>query len=158
VSLSPYDRAVGELTARGFSRDRAEAAVREQLRLSPIPDPDASRKDSILEKAEQIEIRKRFIVCGFTVYNLSQARAAKQTPGLPDLWLMHPARALALWWESKRQLGGTFSQAQRDFAAASLGCGINYGAGDRYDAERWLIDHELADITDGSFFPRPRQK
>jgi hypothetical protein len=154
VSLSPYDVAVSELTARGFARDRAEAAVRRQLpQLAPVPDPAATRRDLILEKAEQAEILKRFRACRFKAYTLSQPRASKQTPGLPDVYLMHLERPLALWWESKRQIGGAFSEAQLEFAAGCDRCAVLRGAGDRYAAEAWLVAHRLADVINDTFYP-----
>jgi hypothetical protein len=42
---------------------------------------------------------------------------------------------------------------QLAFAEGCLECGVGYGCGDRYDAERWLVLHDLAEIVDGSFYP-----
>lgn len=157
MSLTPFDLSVAAMLAQGIPRDKAERAAREQLHLTPAPDPDATRRDRVLEKAEQAEVVSRFRVCGFDAFILSQARATKQTPGLPDLWLMNPARHVALWWEAKRQVGGRFSQAQLDFAAASTRCGILCGAGDRFAAQDWLVTHGLAEIVDGQFIPVSRK-
>jgi hypothetical protein len=153
TAISDFDLKLAGMVAQGIPRDKAAAA----LRANGIGTPAAiapTRDAGVLEKAEQAEVVKRFRVCGFKVYSLSQARASKQTPGLPDLWLMNPARALGLWWETKRQKGGRFSDAQLEFAAACEYCRVNYAAGDRYDAERWLIENNLADIVGGSFTPR----
>jgi hypothetical protein len=95
--------------------ERVEEIARKECGLSAlIAEPVVSPRDaSIAEKAEQSEIVKRFKgIGGFAVYNLSQSRASKQTPGLPDLWCMHTRYAFAFWWESKRQVGGEFSDAQ----------------------------------------------
>lgn len=156
MSILSYQEMVDGLVAQRVPRDQAEARARE-LCGTPAPDPatlaQAHRDAAALEKTEQVEVRKRFVACGFGVYNLSQARAAKQTPGLPDLWLVHRALPIALWWETKRQVGGVHSPAQRGFAAECDRCGVNHGTGDRYDAERWLIEHELAGVVAGVFEP-----
>lgn len=152
---TPYEAMVSELVAMRIPREKAEAAARKQLGVTPAPDPELLRDASILEKKEQTEIRNRFIVCGFKVYNLSQSRAAKQTPGLPDLWLTHRTLAIGMWWESKRQVGGRFSTEQLDFQAECKRCGVGYGAGDRYDAERYLISIGRAEFIGGAFEPIP---
>lgn len=142
---------------------RAEAERRLQLRARgvssfgepapPAPDPEElariERQASIDEKSEQLEIVKRFRVCGFVVYNLSQSRASKQTPGLADLYAVHRDRPLALWWESKRQVGGKYSDAQREFKAHNDRCGVLCLGGDRYDVERFLVERKLAYIGAG---------
>jgi hypothetical protein len=73
---------------------------------------------------------------------LSQPRASKQTPGIPDLWLTRAARtdapAFAFWWESKRQVGGKRSSAQEAFGAECAAAGVGYGFGDRHDARQYL--------------------
>jgi hypothetical protein len=124
-----------------------------------------NRDASIDEKTEQREVRKRFIVCGFRVYNLSQSRASKQSPGLPDLWIVRPAQlvqrrdgqfhvpGIALWWETKRQVGGRYSGAQREFAELCQQASVTWVGGDRYDAERWLVEQKLATIENGVLEP-----
>lgn len=142
---------------------RTEAERRLQLRARgvssfgdptpPAPDPEQlariERDERVLEKTEQGEIVKRLRVCGFIVYNLSQARASKQTPGLADLYCVHRELALALWWESKRQVGGEYSDAQREFKAHNDRCGVLCLGGDRYDVERFLVERKLAYIGAG---------
>lgn len=156
MSILTYEEIVNSLVAQRVPRDKAEARARE-LCGAPAPDPaalaQAARDAAVLEKTEQVEVRKRFVACGFDVYNLSQARAAKQTPGLPDLWFMHRALPIAVWWETKRQVGGVHSEAQRTFAADCDRCKVNYGTGDRYDAERWLVERGIAGVLAGAFEP-----
>jgi hypothetical protein len=154
MTLSDFDRAVSQIMALGYSRADAVLAARTQLRLSPIDDPPIGRRELILEKQEQQEIVKRFRVCRFKVYSLSQARASKQTPGLADLFFVHLERPTALWWESKRQVGGKFSADQVEFAEHMKRCGVPFGSGDRYAAERWLVAHDFAEIdARGSLWP-----
>jgi hypothetical protein len=138
-------------------RARAERVAIANGHTPPAPDPaalaQAARDAAILEKEEQREVWQRFVVCGFKGYWLSQARETKQTPGLADLWFMHPDRELALWWETKRQKGGKHSDAQKEFARLCHVCRITYGTGDRYDAERWLVEHGLAVVIGGVLEP-----
>lgn len=107
---------------------------------------DVKRAD-VLEKEEQ-----RVIVCmaraiGFHVYSLSQARSSKQTPGLPDLWLAHPARGFAGWWEAKRPVGGKRSTVQSEFAAECDAARVVCGHGDRYAFARFLEQHGFTPPT-----------
>lgn len=138
-------------------REKAEAEARRQLGAPAIaPDPDAERNARILEKTEQLEIVKLFRAHGCKVYSLSQARASKQSPGLPDLWVtkawtvtpiaggLPHRRHLAFWWETKRQVGGKRSSAQIDFAEECIAAGVGYGFGDRYAAAQYLVDLGIA--------------
>jgi len=155
-ALTPFDVALAGMIAQGIPREKAAAALRANPAFAPAIAETRTdeRRDLVLEKAEQLEVVKRFRVCGFAVYNLSQYRPSKVTPGIPDLWLMNPARRVGLFWECKRQVGGRFSPAQIEFATGCRDAGVLYGSGDRYDAERWLVEHRLAEIIDGSLFPR----
>ena len=109
--------------------------------LAPIALPADARRADVLEKREQAVITKMARVLGFHVYNLSQARRTKQTPGLPDLWLAHEGKQFAGWFEAKRQVGGTRSSAQLDFACECFVAGIPYGFGDRYAFSAFLSLH-----------------
>lgn len=146
----PYAVVVEGLVAVGVPRDRAEERARLEC---GIPAPLAERDAAVDEKREQVEVRKRFVVCGFAVYTLSQARASKQTPGLPDLWFVHRDRPIATWWEVKRQIGGRFSEAQIAFRIQCERCGVGYGAGDRHAAAAWLVEHGLATLAGGVLEP-----
>lgn len=152
-ALSPFDTAVAELVRLGFPRDKATQAIRQQKPWLEGPaaaiQAALERDASINEKREQVEIRKLFIAYGFKVYNLSQARASKQTPGLPDLWVVHTREDIAFWWESKRQVGGELSPAQRDFHAECLRANVGCYHGDRYGAAQHLVMLGLAVEGDG---------
>lgn len=138
-----FEAAVQQLVGSRFSRSAAEAQVRAQLpHLAPPPAP--AKDEAVLEKAEQIEIRKLATAYGFNVWVLSQPRATKQTPGLADLWLTHRSAAIALWWETKRQVGGELSPPQVDFRDACLRTNTGYGTGDRYTFVEKLIALDLA--------------
>lgn len=153
ATITPYEELVASLVLRQVPRHMAEAAARKELGLSTTPEISA-RDASILEKAEQLEIRKRFVVCGFEVRNTSQSRASKIAPGLPDSIITHRELPIFLFWESKRQVGGRYSPAQLDFQADCERCGITWRGGDRYDAERYLVEIGRAEIVQGVFEPR----
>lgn len=152
ISPTGFDRLVAQLTALGFSRERAEASVRAKWGIS-APDPDAERDERVLEKAEQAEIVKLFRAFGCKVRTLSQPRATKQTPGFPDLYVVHRGICRAWWWESKRQVGGRFSKAQLEFAQDCVVCCVHYGHGDRYAAQQYLIALGLAEQIGGVLEP-----
>jgi hypothetical protein len=129
-------------------RAKAEAAARYNGVQPPAPDPAAiaaaARQASIDEKTEQLEVTKLFRSFGFTVRNLSQPRETKQSPGFPDLWVTHDTLPIAFWWETKRQVGGKFSDAQLTFREDAVRCGVGCGAGDRHHAAQHVIDLGLA--------------
>ncbi len=55
-----------------------------------------------LEKEIQADMISALGRMGFDVYNLSQARASMQTPGLLDLYVRHDGWSIAGWIEVKR--------------------------------------------------------
>ena len=64
----------------------------------------AATPDERLEKTIQHEARKVLARHGFDVYDLSQPRATKQTPGLADLFVVGHGRCA--WVEMKTAKGG----------------------------------------------------
>lgn len=135
----PYDAIVSQLQTMGFSPEKAAAAAREvHPELAKAMDRNAIRRADVSEKAEQAIIVKMARAVGMHVYNLSQARATKQTPGLYDLWMTHQAQHFAGWFDAKRQVGGQLSGAQREFAEECNAAGIPFGSGDRYAFASWL--------------------
>lgn len=122
-----------------LAEQRAEAERRRALAVTGT-DEDAAA----VEKATQHDVVKVFRALGGVVYVLSQARAAKQTPGLPDLWIAFPAHGVAGWFETKRPKGGRRSPEQEAFAAECEAGGIPYAHGSRKAAEAWVIALGLA--------------
>lgn len=112
-------------------------------------------KRSSPEKAEQHRIRKLFESCGFKTYNLSQARASKQTPGLPDLWLVNPETGDALWWECKAAKPNgkpkPLRPEQSQFRDECLTCLVHHGWGTLTEAEAWLEAHGYGKAHPGGF-------
>jgi len=135
--LPPHAQAEARRILEQQARERAE--VRRLATGEPPPENVAA-----LEKETQSAVVKLFRAFGCRVYSLSQARATKQTPGIPDLWVVHTAARLAWWWETKRPKGGRLSPAQVDFAAECDAAGVRHGVGSRADAEAWLIGLGLA--------------
>lgn len=145
MSQLAYDAMVESMTRQGVPREKAVARARELYpHVATQLDAEVERKAHVLEKAEQRAVWKMAKAVGFDVYSLSQARAAKQTPGLPDLWMYRHARSpLAFWWETKRQIGGERSDAQIKFGQQCEHAGIPYGHGDRYDFAAFLEKHGI---------------
>lgn len=65
---------------------------------------------------------------GFYVVRLSQSRASRQTPGIPDRKYYHQPRGITLWWEAKRP-GGRQSMQQVLFQRMAEACGEVYALG-----------------------------
>lgn len=139
-----FESAVRELVGMGFDRAVAEAQVRGQMRIDAPPAASLSLGASADEKREQAEVVKLFRAYGGKVYSLSQARASKQTPGLPDLWVVFNGIRRAFWFETKRQVGGRLSDAQREFGIECTTAGVSWYVGDRRTAAEILIDCDLA--------------
>src|SRR5581483_3324266 len=91
----------------------------------PAPDrPRPKTKEPRLPGGVHVTCDDPVLVCnieqtGCAVYRLSQARASKQTPGLPDLIAFTPRHTMLLI-ETKRP-GGRLRDAQRKFAERVLG-------------------------------------
>lgn len=148
MSAIGYESMVEQLTAIGVPRDKAEARARaEYPELAAALDRNAQRREDILEKEEQRIIMNMARAIGFKVYNLSQPRASKQTPGIGDLWMSKKARSFAGWWETKRQVGGERSSEQVDFGDECLAGSVPYGYGDRYHFAEWLQHHGFTPPT-----------
>lgn len=92
-----------------------------------------------LEDAEQAEVVKLFRAWGGKVWTSSEKRKQKVTPGRPDLTVFFPARRTAVDWETKRPVGGRYSDGQLEYRKCALACGRLWGGGDLRDAEAWLI-------------------
>lgn len=78
------------------------------------------------EVGEQVrDMLKRL---GWLVYSLPQGRVTRQTPGLPDLWAMHPAGRPPFWVELKTPTGIP-SREQVKFAGLCQMAGTGYVIG-----------------------------
>jgi hypothetical protein len=140
VNLLGYDATLAALEARGVPREKALQFAREQW-------PDvAAQQDAAAEKAELRREKdvehagdKLMQAHGFTVVRLSQPRASKITPGVPDRRYYRTAGDVSrpgtvvtgpfvAWWEAKTSTGKQ-SPAQREFQAMAEACGETYLVG-----------------------------
>lgn len=150
-ALSDFESLVQRtMAAAQCSREKAEAAVRRNFPALAIAiDREERVAVDVREKEEQAYIAKLFRGFGCKVYNLSQARATKQTPGLADLWVVHRAAKLAFWFEVKRADGGRLSDEQREFMHECDLAGVRHAFGDRRVAAKLLLAFNLARAGDG---------
>lgn len=137
----------------GVGRDAARAAASREIGipLAAFDEADAN----ILEKQEQVEIRRIAIAYGFKVRNMSQYRASKVAEGIGDLILTHSRFPIMLWWESKRQVGGARSEKQVEFGDDCVRCKTPYGFGDRYAFVDKLLELEVAVRGSGQYGIEP---
>lgn len=105
------------------------------------------KKTPPTEKAEQRAIVRLYEAIGCHVYSFSQPRKTMQTPGIPDLYVIHPGAGQAWWHEVKRQVGPDWAlppsasaqrPEQREFQERVEACGDIYILGSRTDAKNWL--------------------
>ena len=108
------------------------------------------RDERALEKAEQAEVMKVYRAFGGIVKSLSQARASKQSPGLPDLRVFMPRIGRYFEHETKRQGRGDndLEPAQRDYRELGEQCGLQVVVGDRFAAGDQLVRLGVA-VWDG---------
>jgi hypothetical protein len=134
---------VASLRRLGISEARAEAEA--DRRFGPRVDAiQLKRDEAALEKAEQAEVIKVYRSFGCVVKTLSQPRATRQSPGLPDLRVFAP-RIRRFWdHETKRQKGSHVDPAQRDYAELAATCGLEVVIGDRFAAGEQLVRVGLA--------------
>lgn len=153
MSTLTFEDIVSQLVSIGYDRALAELEVRRQHpHLTPLVSAPA-KDESVLEKQEQWACMKVYRAFGCAVYSTSQSRAAKVSPGLPDLLVFAP-RVHAFWYhEVKRQVGGVQSSAQKDFQEYCADCGIPYVLGDRTMAEGQLIAIGVAIRVDDRIEP-----
>ena len=113
--------------------------------------------DHLLAVARQVRVRSEkdeerlgddFMArLGYDVIRLSQARASRQTLGVPDRRYYHTGRGLSLWWEAKRA-GGKQRPEQAWFQRTAEACGEVYVSGPFEDLRR--VVHRLHGL------PEPR--
>lgn len=108
-----------------------------------------ARDPNIDEDEEQEKVVELFRAYGAVVRSTSQKRPSKIALGLADLIVMFPTRGFALWWETKRQVGGEQRPDQRQFEDDCRASGWTYRLGDRYDVARYLLNLGLAEEGDG---------
>jgi hypothetical protein len=117
--------------------------------------------DARLEKEIQRDVVKTYKALGCKVYNLSQARATKQAPGLADLWVVHLAtgwshKGKSAWWHETKTPKGKQSEAQHEFQRECKACHVGYVLGGTLAAEEQLLAFGIAERINGTLEPARR--
>lgn len=143
-TLSPDEvRRIAEQRLRDREAGRPLTPVAPGAAAAPEP-PERTERQQLLDwRAEQREVYKRFRAFGAEVYWLSQPRRTKQTPGLGDLWCMHPRERIAWWWETKHG-AGKLEPAQERFRELCEQTHTLHGSGGVAEAEEFLVRQGIA--------------
>jgi len=72
----------------------------------------------------QRDVRACYERFGCAVYSTSNTRRTKNTPGFPDLWVMHLTRGA--WFHETKARDGRQSPAQKLFEARCQQAGVDY--------------------------------
>jgi len=75
---------------------------------------------------------------GFAGVHFSQARATRQTPGIPDRLYIHEQLGVACWWEAKTEIGRQ-SASQRAMQLLFEAIGWNYVLGTDEALLAWAV-------------------
>lgn len=147
----------------------AEAARRDDRRARGLPIQETpvelaarlEEEDRRLEKVIQWDVMQLLRAYSFDVFNLSQPRATKQTPGIADVYAVHVWRRRILWFETKTP-DGAQSPDQIDFQVLHVQMGIaevQYVVGGVLAAEEYLISIGAAERTaSGGIEPTTRRQ
>jgi hypothetical protein len=117
----------------------------------------------VTEKAVEHSGDRLMAVLGFFTIRFSQARASRQTPGIPDRRYYRSSvsdsrlQSMAVWWEAKTP-NGKQSVEQKMFQALVESCGEEYVVGDLSALENWCAAKGLARWTPGGELVVRRQR
>lgn len=89
------------------------------------------------ESGIQARVVKLFRLAGCKVYPTSQYRVSRQAVGMADLFVVHPGKRVAFWWECKAP-SGKLSNAQWDFCQVVRAVGVEYEFGGYEEAVHYL--------------------
>ncbi len=138
VSMSIED-AAAEARRRRERREKALPLHESPEEVTAYQTQRTAEKDVRLEKAIQSDVRKLYQAVGCIVYNLSQARATKQSPGLGDLYVILYRRRVA-WWHETKTPSGKQSVPQKFFAESCASAGVSVVVGGVRAAEDHLVE------------------
>jgi hypothetical protein len=161
--MHPPTKPVSEMSSAELIEEARRRGERRRLGkpLAPTPVELEQREkeiDARLEKEIQAEVIKLYKAFGCAVYNLSQARASKQTPGLPDLVCFYEDqdkynnRSFS-WWHETKTPSGKQSDAQVEFQIRCRRVSVPYVLGGIRAAEEHLINFRLAERINGVLEP-----
>jgi hypothetical protein len=109
--------------------------------------------DDRLEREIQIDVVKLYKALGCQVWSHSELRKTKQTPGYPDLTVLHPRRRLS-WYHETKTPTGTLEPAQLVFRSTAAESGLTVIVGGVVAAEEFLISCGIAErAPSGSLEP-----
>lgn len=124
--------------------EKRVAAVADHNRKLGIDTPEekatAERDANVLEKTLQHKSYQILRANGWTVYNLSQPRATKQSVGISDALLFGPRGEFVL--VEFKTLDGVQSQHQKEFQSHCERCGVSYVIV-RSEADAWKLAREV---------------
>jgi hypothetical protein len=105
-------------------------------------------KDERLEKEIQSECVRIYRAHGCIVYETSQKRRAKVSPGIPDLMVFHAAKE-AFWFHEVKTPRGSLSPAQEDFRdrCAETGTLLVWGGVDDARAALRVYTNQLPEVS-----------
>lgn len=149
----------------------AEAARRARRRQQGLPVAAETREetqerlaedDDRLEKEIQLDVMRLYRRFGCVIYNLSQARRTKQTPGLGDLFgftpmlYIQPSR-IPFWHETKTPTGRLRPDQREfhDFCQETAG-GVRHIVGGVGAAEEFLVHIGCCDRNSDGALSRRR--
>lgn len=121
-----------ERRAKGLPLHETAEEV-EQLREKRVAEEDAR-----LEKEIQRDVYKIYRAFGCELYWMSQARATRQTAGVPDLIVFHP-RTRSMFYHECKTPRGKLSPAQVVFQEQCTRAGITVVVGGVDAAEEQLV-------------------
>jgi hypothetical protein len=152
MSLRPQDLGFASIADAKAEAERRRGGTPAPAPVEPQPDgvravttyrhPDPRHR----EDDEQRECVRILRALGFIVYETSQKRRVKVTPGQPDVRAFHVGRALALDWETKYGENARISPEQADFLDIARRAGHPAGVGDRVALRAFLTTLGFAEV------------
>ena len=127
--------------------ERRAARRAQGLPLHETPAEQAERiqeNDDRLEREIQGDVVRLYKALGCQVWSHSELRKTKQTPGYPDLTVLHPRRRLA-WYHETKTPTGTSSPAQRTFLGTAAECGVTVVVGGVQAGEEFLMSRGISE-------------
>lgn len=134
--------------AEGIAEAERRRIRREQgLPLHETPAELAERieeDDDRLEREIQVDVVKLYKALGCQVWSHSELRKTKQTPGYPDLTVLHPRRRIH-WYHETKTPAGKLEPAQLEFFCTAAESGVTVIVGGVAAAETHLIQSGIAE-------------